>query len=166
MRIGIDSTPYDYVGFAKKLEEAGADAVAVHGRTREQYYSGKANWEAIKQIKAELKIPVIGNGDVFSLEDAEKMKKETGCNFVMIARGALGNPWVFSGKVPTKDEIKDQILEHLQLIVEYKGESRGIKEMRKHTSWYLKGIKGAAEFRRKVNYAETSAEIESLLKEI
>ena len=166
MRIGIDSTPYDYVGFAKKLEEAGADAVAVHGRTREQYYSGQANWEAIKEIKAELKIPVIGNGDVFSLEDADRMKKETGCDFVMIGRGALGNPWVFSGKTPTKDEIKDQILEHLKLVVEYKGEHRGIKEMRKHTSWYLKGIKGAAEFRRKVNYAETSAEIESLLKEI
>ncbi|MDO5331087.1 MAG: tRNA dihydrouridine synthase DusB [Bacillota bacterium] len=166
MRIGIDDSPYDYVGFAKRLEEAGADAVAVHGRTRQQYYSGSANWEAIKEIKEELKIPVIGNGDVFSLEDADRMKNETGCDFVMIGRGALGNPWIFSGKKPSTEEIKEQILEHVRLVVEYKGERRGIKEMRKHTSWYLKGVKGAAEFRRKVNYAETSAEIESLLKEI
>lgn len=166
MRIGIDDTPYDYVAFAKKMQEAGADAIAVHARTRQQYYSGKANWEAIKHIKEELKIPVIGNGDIFSLDDANRMKDETGCDFVMVGRGAMGNPWIFSGVTPTKEEIKEQILEHLHLLVEYKGEKRGIKEMRKHTSWYLKGIKGAAEFRRKVNYAETSAEIESLLKEI
>jgi len=166
MRIGIDDTPYDYVGFAKKLEEAGADAIAVHGRTRAQYYSGTANWQAIKEIKDELKIPVIGNGDVFSLEDAKRMKEETGCDLVMIGRGALGNPWIFSGKKPTREEIKEQILEHMHLLVQFKGEVRGIKEMRRHTSWYLKGIKGAAEFRRKVNYAATAAEIEQLLKEI
>lgn len=166
MRIGINQDPYDYVSFAKKLEEAGADAVAVHGRTREQYYSGKANWDAIKEIKSELKIPVIGNGDAFTLDDAKRLKEHTGCDCVMIGRGALGNPWVFSGKKPSKEEIINQILEHMQLLIEFKGEVRGIKEMRRHTSWYLKGIQGAAEFRRRVNSAASAAEIASLLKEI
>jgi len=166
MRIGIDENPYDYVAFAKKLEEAGADMVAVHARTRKQYYSGKANWEAIKNIKDELKIPVIGNGDVQSLEDAEQMKAQTGCDIVMIGRAAMGNPWIFSGRKPGKEEIKEQILEHVNMLCEFKGEKRAIKEMRRHTSWYLKGIKGAPEFRRKVNTAATAAEIEELLKEI
>ena len=166
MRIGIDDNPYDYVAFAKKLEDAGADAIAVHARTRQQYYSGKANWQAIKDIKENVKIPVIGNGDVKDLNDAARMKEETGCDIVMIGRAAMGNPWVFSGSRPGKEEIKRQILEHVQLLVDYKGERRAIKEMRKHTSWYLKGIPGAPEFRRKVNTAATAAEIESLLKEI
>lgn len=166
MRIGIDDKPYDYVGFAKKLEEAGADMIAVHARTREQYYSGSANWQAIKDIKENVKVPVIGNGDVKDLDDASCMKEETGCDIVMIGRAAMGNPWVFSGRHPGKEEIKNQILEHMALLIDYKGEQRAIKEMRKHSSWYLKGVPGAPEFRRKVNEAATAAEIESLLKEI
>ena len=166
MRVGIGSESYDYVGFAKALEEAGADAVAVHGRTREQYYSGRADRQKIKEIKEALSIPVIANGDVTSLSGAEDMMDETGCELVMIGRAAMGNPWVFEGREPDKEELKETIHKHLMLLVEFKGSNRGIKEMRKHVAWYIKGGKGAAALRNKINQATTIAEIESLLKEI
>ena len=138
---------------AKILEDNGAAAVAVHGRTREQYYSGKADWDVIKNVKSALSVPVIGNGDIWSAEDAENMFKYTGCDAVMVARGAQGNPWIFkqiqelleNGKVETLPSPKKRLsvaLEHITRLIEDKGESRGIKEARKHIAWYIKGLKG------------------------
>ena len=140
---------------AKILEENGATAVAVHGRTREEYYSGKADWDCIARIKKELTIPVIGNGDIWSAEDAKNMFDYTGCDAVMVARGAQGNPWIFTqiselsnnGIVTTNPTPKERLcvaLEHIARLVEDKGESRGIKEARKHMAWYVKGLKGAS----------------------
>ena len=134
---------------AKIIEEAGAAAVAVHGRTREQYYSGKADWEIIRQVKEAVSIPVIGNGDVASGEKAIAMREQTGCDGVMIARGAQGNPWIFSelleyertGRLPDRpdvEEIKQTMLRHARLQIEYKGDFTGIREMRKHVAWYTK----------------------------
>ena len=161
MRIGFGDAR-DYVSFAKKMEEAGASAIAVHGRTREQYYSGKADWNAIREIKEALSIPVIGNGDVRSIEDADRMIEETGCDLVMIGRGSMGNPWVFRGD---KRELFDADLmaEHFRLLLEEKGEKRACLEMRKYFAWYTKGRKGAAELRQAVNSALAPEEIERLI---
>ena len=146
---------------AKILEQSGAAAIAVHGRTRQEFYSGKADWEVIKRIKKELSIPVIGNGDIFCAEDAVNMLSETGCDAVMVARGAQGNPWLFSqinelletGSVKTHPTAKDRLnvaLEHISSLVEKKGESRGIKEARKHIAWYIKGLKSAASIKTEI----------------
>ena len=159
---------------AKIIEEAGASAVAVHGRTREQYYSGKADWDIIRQVKEAVSIPVIGNGDVTTPEKADELVRQTGCDGIMIARGAQGNPWIFSemaaweenGKIPArpgKDEVRDMILRHARLQIEFKGEYLGIREMRKHVAWYTKGIKGASRLREKVNSVESLQELENLL---
>ena len=158
---------YDYVSFAKKMEAAGASAITVHGRTREQYYSGKADWQAIADIVRAVKIPVTGNGDVESAEDARRMLQATGCSMVMIGRGALGNPWVFSEWQDPKSakrflsskQIADQIEEHFRMLMELKGEHTAVLEMRKHFGWYTKGVRGAAELRRKVNTALSADEI-------
>ena len=164
--------PYDYVGFAKKMEAAGAAAIAVHARTREQYYSGRANWQAIADIANAVKIPVIGNGDVFSAEDARRMMAQTGCKYVMIGRGALGNPWIFAewqnpqgGKAfKSAAEISEMMQRHFQLLTDLKGERTALMEMRKHFGWYTKGVRGAAELRRQVNTAQSVDELTSYIK--
>ena len=161
--------------FAKVLEESGAAAIAVHGRTREQFYSGEADWEVIRQVKEAVKVPVIGNGDIFTPMDAERMIKETGCDGVMIARGARGNPWIFkqteeylrSGAVPEKpsfDEVIEMIKRHAVLITDFKGEYLGIREMRKHVAWYTTGYKGSAKLRGQINEVETMEQLVELLE--
>ena len=163
---------FDYVAFAKKMESAGASAITVHGRTREQYYSGKADWQAIKEIAAAVKIPVVGNGDVCSAEDARRMLAETGCSMVMIGRGALGNPWVFNEwqhpekakRLLSSEQIADQIEEHFGMLTELKGEHIAVLQMRGHFGWYTKGVRGAAELRRKVNTAQSAEEITQYIK--
>lgn len=145
---------------AKILEENGAAAVAVHGRTREQYYSGKADWDVIARVKKELSIPVIGNGDIWTADDALRMFQYTGCDAVMVARGAQGNPWIFhqireclNGNniaLPTPKERLTIALEHITRLIEDKGESRGIKEARKHIAWYIKGLKGSSAIKTEI----------------
>ena len=174
IRKGFDDDHVNAVEIAKIVEEAGAAAVAVHGRTREQYYSGKADWDIIRQVKEAVSIPVIGNGDVTSPQKADELVRQTGCDGIMIARGAEGNPWIFSEMIhweetgelpprPDKDEIREMMLKHARLQLKYKGEFCGIREMRKHVAWYTKGLKGAARLREKVNAVESLEELENLL---
>ena len=165
MRIGFTDDKCA-VDFAKRMEAAGASMIAVHGRTREQYYSGKANWQKIKEIKEAVSIPVTGNGDVFSYEDAERMINETGVDAVMIARGAIGNPWIFEGRKPELDEIKSTMLRHAEMLVLDKGEYAGMRQMRSHASHYIKGIKGAAMLRARINACDHIEDLEAILKEI
>ena len=161
-----------HVAFAKRMEEAGASAIAVHGRTREQYYSGKANWQAIADIVKAVNVPVIGNGDVCSAEDAKKMMQQTGCRLVMVGRAALGNPWIFSEwedplaakKYRSSEEIAAQMQQHFELLAKLKGEHTAVLEMRKHFGWYTKGVRGAAELRKMVNTAVTAEELSSYIK--
>ena len=174
IRKGFDEDHVNAVEIAKIIEEAGAAAVGVHGRTREQYYSGKADWEIIRKVKEAVSIPVIGNGDVTSGEKAIAMREQTGCDGVMIARGAQGNPWIFSeltvyeqsGTLPPRpslEEVKKTMLRHATLQLEYKGEYLGIREMRKHVAWYVKGLHGAARLRDAINKVETYEELENIL---
>ena len=174
IRKGFDDNHVNAVEIAKIIEEAGASAVAVHGRTREQYYSGRADWDIIRQVKEAVSIPVIGNGDVTSPQKAEELVRQTGCDGIMIARGAEGNPWIFSEMIayeetgvvpprPDKDAVREMMLRHARLQLQYKGEFCGIREMRKHVAWYTKGLKGAARLREKVNAVESLEELENLL---
>lgn len=174
IRKGFDDSCINAVEIAKIIEEAGAAAVAVHGRTREQYYSGQADWDIIRQVKEAVSIPVIGNGDVTSPQKAEELVKQTGCDGIMIARGAQGNPWIFSEMItyeetgvlperPSLEEIRDMMLRHARLQLKYKGEFIGIREMRKHVAWYTKGLKGAAKLREEINRVESYQELEELL---
>ena len=176
IRKGFDDQHVNAVEIARIAEDAGASAVAVHGRTREQYYSGKADWDIIRQVKEAVSIPVIGNGDVVSGSSALAMMEETGCDGVMIGRGAQGNPWIFSdlleyertGKLrprPGADEIREMMLRHARLQIRYKGEYLGIREMRKHVSWYTKGLPGSARLREAINQVESYEELEQLLFE-
>ncbi|AEF18010.1 TIM-barrel protein, nifR3 family [Thermoanaerobacterium xylanolyticum LX-11] len=177
IRKGWDDAHVNAVEIAKMAENCGVKAVAVHGRTREQFYSGNADWDIIKKVKDNLKIPVIGNGDVFSPEDAKRMIDETGCDAVMVGRGAEGNPWIFkrilhylnTGELlpePIVSEKIDMILRHLDVMIEYKGEHIGILEMRKHIAWYLKGIRGASKIKQMVFTMSNYKEIKDLLLSI
>ena len=174
IRKGFDDSCINAVEIAKIIEEAGAAAVAVHGRTREQYYSGQADWDIIRQVKEAVSIPVIGNGDVTSPQKAEELVKQTGCDGIMIARGAQGNPWIFSEMItyeetgvlperPSLEEIRDMMLRHARLQLKYKGEFIGIREMRKHVAWYTKGLKVSANLREEINRVESYQELEELL---
>ena len=176
MRKGFAGAPGEMPAedFALLMQDSGAAAITVHGRTREQYYSGKADWDVIKRVKKAVSIPVFGNGDVFSAEDAMRIMDFTGCDGVMIARGALGNPWIFRECIalyqgrpvpprPEAEEIIQTVKKHLALCIKEKGESRAIKEMRKHVSWYTKGIKGAAVLRNSINSAVSAAALEEIL---
>lgn len=177
IRIGWDDTSINAVEVAKILEQAGASAVAVHGRTREQFYQGNADWSIIKDVKDAVNIPVIGNGDVFSAEDALRMMDETGCDMVMIARGALGNPWIFRDlkaawegrEIPSpagKVEKSEILLRHFKDLLELKGEYAAVREMRKFVGWYIKGLPGAASFRREVNQIVNAEELEERIRSL
>mgnify|MGYP002799198938 FL=1 len=175
IRIGFEGYPVDPVEIAKVIEDSGAAAIAVHGRTREQYYSGKADWETIRKVKVAVKIPVIGNGDVDSPKKAAQLLEETGCDGIMIGRAAQGNPWIFREinhwmrtkeflPRPSTEEIVEMILRHARMQVEYKGEYTGIREMRKHVAWYTQGLPHSSSLRREVNQVETYDQLEDLLR--
>ena len=174
MRKGWDDAHVNVVEMAKLAEEAGADAVAVHGRTREQFYSGKADWDIIAEVKRAVRIPVIANGDVRTIEDLDGIRRVTGCDGVMVGRAAQGNPWIFrqfteylrTGKrlpPPTMKERADMILRHLDLLLTFKGDYIGPREMRKHATWYTRGQVGGAELRNLFNRAETREDFAGIL---
>lgn len=175
IRKGWDENSVNAVEFAKMIEDSGALAVAVHGRTRAQMYNGRADWDIIRQVKEAVSIPVIGNGDVVSPEDAKRLFEETGCDAIMIGRGALGNPWIFtrvneylkSGELLPEPSIEERInvaLRHLDMAYEFKGQ-KGVIEMRKQLAWYLKGAPNATSVRDMVNRLSEVVEIKNLLRE-
>lgn len=174
IRKGFDDEHINAVEMAKIAEDAGAAAVAVHGRTREQFYSGKADWDIIRQVKEAVSIPVIGNGDLLTAEDVIAMEEQTGCDGFMIARGAQGNPWIFRQILhyfetgehlakPTLEEVTRMILRHARMMLEFKGEYIGIREIRKHAAWYTAGYPNSARLRVAINNVESFEALEELL---
>lgn len=177
IRKGFDEEHINAVEMARIAQESGAAAVAVHGRTREQFYSGKADWDIIRQVKEAVSIPVIGNGDLLTGKDILAMKKETGCDGFMIARGAQGNPWIFKQMLhyleygeelekPTVEEMVEMLLRHAKLLIEYKGTYTGIREMRKHAAWYTSGYRNSSKLRRLINEVESYEELEKLFRDL
>ncbi|WP_287448726.1 tRNA dihydrouridine synthase DusB [Sellimonas sp.] len=176
IRKGFDDDSVNAVEIARIIEDAGAAAVAVHGRTREQYYSGKADWDIIRQVKEAVSIPVIGNGDVSSGEDAERMVSETRCDGIMVGRAVQGNPWIFQELIhyeetgeklarPSVTEVREMMLRHAKLQMECKGDYTAIREMRKHVAWYTAGFPNSARLRAEINQVESYEELEKLLFE-
>ena len=174
IRKGFDDEHINAVEMAKIAEDAGAAAVAVHGRTREQFYSGRADWDIIRQVKEAVSIPVIGNGDLLTAEDVIAMEAQTGCDGFMIARGAQGNPWIFRQILhyfetgehlakPTLEEVTQIILRHARMMLEFKGEYIGIREIRKHAAWYTAGYPNSARLRVAINNVESFEALEELL---
>ena len=177
MRIGWDENHINVLEMAKLAEEAGVQAVAVHGRTREQFYRDQADWKTIRQVKESLHIPVIANGDIRSVQDLIKIREVSGCEAVMVGRAAQGNPWIFrqltqylkTGEIlpgPTMDERKEVIIRHLDMLLKFKGDYVGPREMRKHATWYTRGIKGNAELRVQFNKAETRDDFLRILEKM
>jgi len=176
IRKGFDDEHINAVEMAKIAEASGAAAIAVHGRTREQYYSGKADWDIIRQVKEAVSIPVIGNGDLLTAEDVIAMQQQTGCDGFMIGRGAQGNPWIFRQVLhyfetgehlpkPEFEEVAEMMLRHARMMLEFKGEYTGIREIRKHGAWYTAGYKNSAKLRVMINAVETYNELEELFRQ-
>ena len=177
IRKGFNDANVNAVEIARIAESCGVAAVAVHGRTREQYYSGKADWDIIGAVKDAVKIPVIGNGDVVDAYSAKALLEQTGCDGVMIGRGAQGNPWIFREVVsfletgvippkPTPQQVKETVIRHAKLQLEYKGEYTGVREMRKHLSWYTAGYPNSARFRQMINSMESMDQLIASVEEI
>ncbi|WP_294344378.1 tRNA dihydrouridine synthase DusB [uncultured Clostridium sp.] len=174
-RIGFDSNSINAVEFGKVLEEAGAKCITLHGRTREQMYSGTANWDIIRQVKESVSIPVVGNGDVNSFDSALRLFQETNCDAIMIGRGAQGNPFIFrevgdylNGREirrPTNEEKIDTVIRHLKLEIEDFGEYKAVREMRKHIAWYLKGLKNSIDIKNQINVLTSADEVIKVLTE-
>lgn len=174
MRMGWDESSVNYLDAGKMAQDCGAAAVTLHARTRSEMYSGRAHWEAIAELSARLSIPVIGNGDVESAQDAQEMLRQTGCYAVMVGRGAMGNPWIFrdwqrarQGLPPAAPSPRERIETahaHARALVAHKGEYIGLREMRKHAAWYLKGLRGSAQVRVRVNLAQSLGELSDILQ--
>lgn len=173
IRMGWDNNNINGIEIAKIAQEEGIDAITIHGRTRDMFYSGEADWEFIRRLKSSVDIPVIGNGDIFSPKDAVDILEYTNCDGIAIGRGAQGNPWIFrrinnvlqgkEDRLPTVEEKINTSIRHLNLICDIKGEKIGVREMRKHTTWYLKGLKNSNEIKNKVNNIESKEALENLL---